>query len=151
MIVAGFRLQPVLEVAQRRLDAATAELEKLAGRCREVDAKLHQLQGFLSEYRALLQQSLAQGIESDRLRDFHAFLLKLEQAIAMQGAEALRCRQAWEAAHRRWLDLRGREQALAVLERRHRASEALREARGEQKQHDELALHSPKEHPLHRS
>jgi flagellar FliJ protein len=147
-VAAGFRLQPVLEAAQRHLEAAAAELQKLAARRREADAKLHQLEGFLAEYRASLQHGLAQGIESDRLRDFRAFLGKLEHAIALQSAEALRCRQAWETGHRRWLDLRSRQEALSVLERRHQAAERTREARGEQKQQDELALRDRKDGPL---
>jgi flagellar FliJ protein len=150
-VAAGFRLQPVLEVAQRHLDVATTELQKLAARRREADTKLHQLEGFLTEYRASLRQDLAQGIESDRLRDFRAFLDKLEQAIALQGADALRCRRAWEAAHRRWLELRARQEALSVLRRRHLAAERTREARGEQKQQDELALRERKDGPLDRS
>jgi hypothetical protein len=42
-VTAGFRLQPVFEAAQRHLEVATTELQKLAARRREADAKLHQL------------------------------------------------------------------------------------------------------------
>lgn len=147
-MAAGFRLQPVVEVARRRLDAATTELQKLAARRSEANAKLQQLEGFLAEYRALLRDALTQGVESDRLRDFNVFLAKLEYAIALQSAEVQRCAQAWEEAHRRWLELRSREQALAVLQRRHRSAERQREARDEQKQQDALAVRSHSDDPL---
>jgi flagellar FliJ protein len=134
-----FALQPVLELAQRRLEAATTQLQKLGVQRQEAEAKLGQLQGFQAEYRASRQQGLAQGMEPDRLRDFDAFLAKLERAIELQTGEIERVRQAWEAGHRRWLELRAREQALGVLARRHAAMLARLETRNEQKQQDEFA------------
>ena len=136
----GFPLQHVLDAAQRHLEAATTELQTLATRRHEAHAELQRLEGIQAEYRASLRQGLAQGMEADRLRDFRAFLDKLERAIALQGAEARRCVQAWEAGHRRWLELRARQEALSVLQRRHRAAERVGEARVEQRQQDEFAL-----------
>jgi flagellar FliJ protein len=135
----AFRLQPVLELAMRRLEASTTQLQKLGVQRREAQAKLEQLCGFRSEYQASRQQGLAQGMEPDRLRDFDAFLTKLELAIAQQSAEVERASRAWESEHLRWLELRSREEAMRVLERRHRLQLAAEEARGEQKQQDELA------------
>jgi flagellar FliJ protein len=134
-----FPLQPVLDLAQRRLETATAQLQKLGVQRQDAEAKLAQLQSFQVEYRANRAQALTQGMEPDRLRDFDAFLVKLERAIEVQGAEVARARQAWEAEHERWLALRGREQALSVLERRHAALQARQAARAEQKQQDEFA------------
>ena len=135
----GFRLQPVLELARRRLEAATTQLQKLGVQRQEAEARLEQLRGFQSEYQASRQQGLAQGMKPDRLRDFDAFLVKLERAIVAQCAEVERARQAWDAEHRRWLELRSREQALGVLEQRHEKQLAVQEGRGEQKQQDEFA------------
>jgi flagellar protein FliJ len=135
----GFRLQPVLELAQRRLDAATGQLQKLGVQRAEAQAKLAQLQTFLAEYRATRARELGRGMQPDRLRDFDAFLPKLERAIAQQSAEVERIAGTWETEHRQWLELRNREQALRVLERRHATQQAARDARSEQKQHDEFA------------
>jgi flagellar protein FliJ len=135
----GFRLQPVLELARRRLEAATTQLQKLGVLRQEAQARLAQLKAFQAEYQTSRRQGLAQGMEPDRLRDFDAFLAKLERALGQQTAEVERNTQAWEAEHRRWLELRSREQALAVLERRHLALLAAQEARSEQKQQDEFA------------
>jgi flagellar protein FliJ len=134
-----FPLRPVLELAQRRLDAAAARLQKLGTQRQEAQAKLAQLQGFQAEYRANLQQGLQQGMEPHRLRDFEAFLAKLDRAIGLQSAEVERISQAWEAGHREWLQLRSSEQALRVLEQRHHAARAAEEARREQKQQDEFS------------
>lgn len=134
-----FPLQPVLALAQRRLEAATAQLQKLGVQRQEAQRKLAQLQGFDAEYRSARAQGLAQGMEPDRLRDFDAFLAKLERAIALQTAELERAAQAWDAEHRHWLELRSREQALGVLAQRHATQQERREARGEQSQQDEFA------------
>jgi flagellar protein FliJ len=139
-MAAPFGLQTVLELAARRLDVATAELQKLRARLQQAQDKRDQLQGYRGEYEASLAATLAQGLPADRLRDFQAFLAKLARAIEAQGAEVVRCRQAWEEEHQRWLQLRNREQALQVLRARHEHSESVRDARIEQKQQDEFAL-----------
>jgi len=139
-MAAPFRLQMVLELAGRRLDVATAELQKLRARLQQAQVRLDQLQGYRSEYEASLAAELSQGLPADRLRDFQAFLAKLARAMEAQGAEVVRCRLSWEEEHQRWLRLRNREQALQVLRVRHDRGEAVRDARAEQKQQDEFAL-----------
>lgn len=134
-----FRLAPVLELAQRRLETATGELQKLALMRNEAQSKLEQLQRFLSDYRDQFRQGLEDGLESDRVRDFQAFLSKLERAVEMQSVEVQRCQSAWEAKHQVWMDLRRDEQAMSVLKARHLAAEAVRDGKREQKQQDEFA------------
>ncbi|HZP85414.1 MAG TPA: flagellar export protein FliJ [Burkholderiales bacterium] len=134
-----FRLRPVLDLAQQRLETATLELQKLAARRDEAQVRLDQLADFLRSYRAELDAALRSGVDAIRLRDFQAFVTKLERAIELQSTEVQRCRSAWEAEHRSWLALRSKEQAFAVLQERHALEEARREGRGEQKQQDEFA------------
>lgn len=146
-MAAQFRLQAVLEVATRRLDAATAELQKLRDRLQQAQDKLDQLHGYRAEYRAALDAALAEGLEADRLRDFQAFLAKLARASQAQAAEVERCRTAWEHEHRRWLELRNREQALQVLRTRHERAQSQHAARLEQKQQDEFASKRGRDEP----
>jgi flagellar FliJ protein len=134
-----FRLQSVLAVTDQRLDAATAELRRLRARLDQERDRYDQLQGFNAEYAAGLQQALRGGLEAHRLRDYRHFLDKLSRAIATQAAELQRCERAWEEGLRRWQELRQRQQALEVLRTRHLTAETQREARIEQKQHDEFA------------
>lgn len=135
----GFRLEPVLELARRRLEAATGELQKLAQRRADAQSRLDQLQGFLADYREQFRTAMQSGLETGRLQDFRAFLAKLERAVDLQGAEVRRSHEAWAAKHREWLDLRQREQAMDVLKTRHLAAEAVRDGKREQKQQDEFA------------
>jgi flagellar FliJ protein len=146
-MAAQFRLQAVLDLAGRRLDAATVELQKLRARLQQAQDKLDQLHGYRAEYQTVLGAALAEGLEADRLRDFQAFLAKLVRAIETQAAEVQRCRQAWEEEHQRWLQLRSREQALQVLRTRHERAESQRAGRVEQRQQDEFARKRGRDEP----
>jgi flagellar FliJ protein len=146
-MAAEFRLQAVLDLAGRRLDAATVELQKLRARLQQAEHKLEQLHGYRAEYRAALAAALGEGLEADRLRDFQAFLAKLARAIEAQDSEVQRCRQAWEQEHQRWLQLRSREQALQVLRTRHERAESQRAQRIEQKQQDDFARRRGRDEP----
>lgn len=140
IVAQPFRLRPVLELAQRRLESATTQLQALALKREEAQGRLDQLRGFLETYRTDYQSAMESGVDLVRLRDFQAFLGKLERAIELQGGEVARCQAAWEAEHRNWMALRTKEQAFTVLERRHDAQETLLEGRREQKQLDEFSL-----------
>jgi flagellar FliJ protein len=139
-----FRLQPLLDLTDHRLEAATLELQRLRARLEQEQARHAQLQGFDAEYRAGLQSALRAGLEADRLRDYRAFLDKLSRALAAQAEEVARSRRIWEEGLARWQELKQRQQALTVLKGRHTAEQARREARVEQKQQDEFARRLPR-------
>jgi flagellar FliJ protein len=143
-----FRLQILLDLAHDRLDAASAELQRLRHHWVEAQSKLDQLTGYQSEYATGLQERLSTGIASHLLTDYRLFLDKLARAIVAQGEEVERKRAAWEHEHAGWLTLRQREQALETLLHRHQAAQVLQEARRDQKEQDEFALKSTKENPL---
>jgi flagellar FliJ protein len=145
-----FRLQILLDLAHDRLDAASAELQRLRHYWVEAQTKLDQLSGYQTEYAAGLQERLSTGIPSHLLADYRLFLDKLARAIGAQSEEVARKRATWEQEHARWLILRQREQALETLLHRHQAAQNLNEARREQKQQDEFALKGGKENPLPR-
>jgi flagellar protein FliJ len=145
-----FRLQVLLDLARDRLEAASAELQRLRQQWGEAQTKLDQLSGYQTEYTGALQERMGAGIPAHLLSDYRLFLDKLSRAIRAQGDEVERRRIAWEQVHVRWLSLRQREQALEVLLQRHRATQALHESRREQKQQDEFALKSAKENPVRR-
>ena len=144
-----FRLQVLLDLTQQRVDAATSELQRLHARWREAQSELDQLQGENTEYSAGLSARLARGMSMHQLNDYRLFLDKLAQAVQAQSQELDERRRDWEEGHARWLCLRQRHQALAVLAQRHSTSEAVVEARREQKAQDEFALKAAKEPPFH--
>jgi len=134
-----FRLQVLLDLAQKRLDAATVELQRLRVFWHEAQVKLDQLKTYETEYAGSLQTRMGQGIGVAQLNDYRLFLAKLARAIETQGGEVERRQRAWEAEHAGWLTLKQRQQALEVLAQRHAAELIVKEGKREQKQQDEFA------------
>lgn len=134
-----FPLQTLHDLAADRLDAATRRLAELKRNWQEAEDKLAQLKGFQEEYRRRLGQAVGAGMDMTRMRDFHAFLAKIETAIRQQMAEVERRRLDWEQGQRVWLEERRKLKTYDVLKERHAQSERVREARREQRLQDEHA------------
>ena len=140
----AFRLQVLLDLAQRHLDAATVELQRLRMQWNEAQQKRDQLAAYETEYAIGLRTRLSNGMPAHQANDYRLFLDKLGRAIQAQSDEVERRRAAWEAGHVRWLGLKQRQEALHVLAQRHDSAEAIVEARREQKEQDEFALRPAK-------
>lgn len=134
-----FPLETVRSVAHQRAEDAARALNGHATRLRNAEEKLQQLEQYRDEYRAQRATAMVQGIQAGRLRDFNAFLSRLDEAITQQTAEAQRARAVWEQALRHWQDLDQRSQAMDTLLARHEMSELAREGKIEQKGQDEAA------------
>lgn len=137
-----FPLQSLHDLAADRLEAATRRLGELKQAWQAAEDKLSQLRGYQQEYRERLGQAVRDGLSVSRMRDFHAFLAKIELAIRHQLAEVERCRQAWEHGQRAWLEERRKLKTYEVLKARHAAGERVREGRQEQRDQDEHARRS---------
>jgi flagellar FliJ protein len=138
-VATRFPLQALLDLAGERLEAAQRRLQALEGERRQSAARLEELEGYLAEYRERLAARLERGMDPPRLRDYRAFLERLGLACDQQ-REDLRVREtAWSAAREAWLEQRRRRRAYEALEQRHRANEARREARVDQRVQDDYA------------
>lgn len=134
-----FSLAAPLLHAQHRLEAAERLLRMLARKEVAARQRLEELQGYQAEYRLRLSNAGAAGLSIHALRDYHAFLAKVEVAIAHQTEELARARANWQAGHLQWLAQRRQVQAYEVLAQRHQRREWQREARREQGLTDETA------------
>ncbi len=134
-----FPLQPLHDLATDRLEAATRRLAQLKQRWQAEEDKLAQLQGFREEYRKRLGDAIASGLDMTRMRDFHAFIGKIETAIGQQAIEIERSKTEWEAGQRAWMEERRKLKTYDVLKERHARSERSREGRIEQREQDEHA------------
>jgi flagellar protein FliJ len=135
-----FPLQTLLDHSRHRMDAAERLLRILKRREDAARARLEELQGFKQDYLQRLAGAGANGMEIHFLRDFHAFLGKLDAAILQQSGEVERCRENWRAAHVNWLSLRQKVKAYETLARRHHDRELARMEKREQRLSDESAL-----------
>ena len=138
-----FHLQPLLDLAGYKSESRGSELTQLRARLSAVEEKLKQLEDYRRDYTSGLSDRLQQGMDAARLREYHVFLANLDQAIASQKEEVGRWTMAWDAARVKWEEARREHKAFDVLSVRHQVAEAKREARVEQKEHDDLTATRP--------
>lgn len=134
-----FPLQAVLDLARQRTEAAAARVSVQSARRAEAEQKRELLARYHADYWERMQRSQRSGVSMAMLRDFQAFVAKLEFAIRQQEEDVARAHAAWQAAQDEWLEMRRKQQALEVLEARHLTSELERDARREQREQDEFA------------
>ena len=134
-----FPLQTLLDHARHRMQAAERLLLIIKRKEEAARLKLEELERYRVEYRGRLADTSLGGMHILMLRDYHAFLQKLELAIRHQAGEVEQMHARWQAAHENWLALRQKVKSFEVLEARHHKNEAQRQERREQRQSDEYA------------
>jgi len=134
-----FPLQPLLDLANERADAATQRLALLKQRWQMQEEKLKQLFNFQAEYRQRLSDTLQHGVEMAKVHDFRAFLQKLELAIQQQQLEIQKAKFNWEEGQHAWTEERRKLKTFEILRQRHERGETHRENRLEQRDQDEYA------------
>lgn len=134
-----FHLQPLIDLAEDRSQAAAQELARLKQAWQDAENKLSQLKMFLDEYNQRLHHQSQTGFSISQLRDFQAFILKLELAIRAQADEVERCRLRWERGQEEWQAREREVKAYQTLRRRHDDTERRTEERLDQRLQDEFA------------
>jgi flagellar FliJ protein len=142
-----FPLQSLLDHARHRMEAAERLLRILRRKEEAARQRQDELQGYKRDYqRRLTGEAGTRGMEIHLLRDYHAFLGKLEVAIQHQENEVAQVTAHWQSAHDNWLALRQKVKAYEALAERHRHQELKREEKRDQRLTDEQAArhHTPK-------
>ncbi len=135
-----FPLQSLLDQVQHRMEEAERLLRLLKQKENAAQLRLEELLGYKRDYQQRLSGgSDARGMEIHLLRDFHAFLAKLDVAIQHQEKEVTQATSQWQSAHDNWLELRQKVKAYETLAERHRSNEARREEKRDQRVTDEQA------------
>lgn len=132
-----FPLRPLLEQAQSRMDDAARELGELIARENADSEKLEALKGYRAEYHARFIELMNTGIGPDTMRNFSAFMAKIDEAIRLQQEQVDSRRDLTRAGQQNWLDRRNRVKAIDTLSQRHQQQELRREYKQEQKLADE--------------
>lgn len=135
-----FPLQTLLEHSRHRMEAAERLLRTLKRREESARARLQELHSYKLEYQQRLAGISSKGMEIHLLRDFHAFLAKMDGAIHQQSGEVDKAHTHWLEAHVNWLALRQKVKAYETLAQRHHAQEVARLEKREQRISDETAL-----------
>ena len=135
----SFHLQPLINLAEDKSQAAAQELARLKQSWQDAENKLLQLRGFLNEYNQRLLQQSQVGFSISQLRDFQSFILKLELAIRAQAEEVERCYQRWAKGQEEWQAREREVKAYQTLRQRHDDAERRSEERMDQRLQDEFA------------
>lgn len=135
-----FPLQSLLDHAKHRMEAAERLLRMLKNKEDAAQRRMDELRNYRAEYQTRLTGGGELGMGIMLLRDFYAFMAKLEQAIEHQRNEVDHARARWQVAHDDWLGLRQKVQAYETLASRHLVQENRRLEQREQRLSDEAAL-----------
>jgi flagellar FliJ protein len=143
---AKFPLQPLLDLANTRMDEVTRELGELIASERSSQQKLELLQGYRDEYGARFIEAARSGIGSESMRNYTNFLGRIDEAIDVQ-------RQIVEQSHldtsqgqQQWVEQHTKVRAFDTLSQRFQSELARKESRQEQRASDEHASRKFREH-----
>ena len=139
-MAAAFPLQALLEHSRHRMEAAERLLRALKRKEDLAQQRLQELHGFKLEYQARLSGDRAVVMDIILLRDFYAFLAKLDSAIAHQDVEVTNAHTHWKVAHENWVALRQKVKAFETLADRHAKQETQKQEKRDQRITDETAL-----------
>ena len=138
-----FPLQPLLDLANSRMDDAARKLGELIASEQACEEKLRMLLQYRSEYRERFVAAARDGIDQNGWRNYSAFLLKLDDAITHQQKIVDHSKTATSVGQQHWVSERNRAKAFDTLSLRQQQQQHRREAKQEQHASDE---HSAKQH-----
>jgi flagellar FliJ protein len=136
----GKRLEPVRDLALEAERVAARRLAETEREAAESQQRLAQLEHYEREYRAGLQQRVADGIGAAGLRDYQAFLARLGEAVAQQRTVLAQAVGERDAARERWLASTTRRRSVGKVIEQAEAADRRASERREQRELDERAL-----------
>lgn len=134
-----FLLQPLLDLANTRMDEAARKLGELIASERGCQQKLEMLERYRTEYSERFVEATREGIGPDALRNFSAFMARIDEAIAAQHQALQKSRQYTSQGQQVWMAQRSKVRAFDTLSQRHQDLQARAESRKEQRATDEHA------------
>ena len=133
------RFKPVLKVAENREASAARKFGLSQKQQHEEETKLENLRQYHAEYLAKFQQSASTGMSAGQLREYQAFLSKLELAITDQEEVVRRSKQTSYQHKQEWTKKHIRTQSMDKAMGRMIADEHKQQEALEQKMSDEVA------------
>ena len=133
------RFKPVLKVAENREASAARKFGNSRKQQHEEEAKLKNLRDYHAEYLARFHQSASAGINASQLREYQAFIKKLEAAIYEQEEVVRKSQQNTSEHKQQWTEKHIRTQSMDKAMSRIVATEQKQRDAQEQKASDEVA------------
>jgi flagellar FliJ protein len=133
------RMAPVQQVLESSEQARARELGEGQRRLAEAEAKFNELRTYHGEYLLAFRQRAEDGISVTKLRDFQAFIARLEQAVGQQEQIVAQAREQVANQRRNWQGAARQVKAVETVVDRWRGAEVRAGARRDQKESDERA------------
>lgn len=133
------RLQTVEGVMDENAERAARAFGQAQAALEQAEQRLVQLQQFRADYHNRLAQGQGDTMDAFRLRDFNAFLVRIDGAIEQQHRQIEEARRQVEVARENWNTERSRAEAMGKVVQQEYRSEQRVAARREQNEADELA------------
>jgi len=133
-------LDTLLGLARDQLDDATRQLGGLQNARLSAAQQLKQLEGYLADYRARLQDAVQQGLSAAGWQNYQRFIGVLEGAIAEQQNVLQQAEGQLAQGQHHWQQQKRRVNSFDALAERQQRHELLLAGRREQKAADDYSI-----------
>ena len=137
------RLQPVIEMAEKAEREAARQLGQCQGQLAQAQAKLGELQRYMTDYQQQWLSQGARGVSGQWLMNYQRFLSQLESAIGQQMQSVNWHRDNLDKARGAWQQRYARLEGLRKLVQRYLDEARVADDKREQKLLDELVQRLP--------
>lgn len=135
-----FPMQPLVNLAQQKNEAATRKLGQLNRQQQDAQAKLDALLQYRKDYQQKFQDAARSGMSQADLSNFQNFIQRLDEAIAQQRGIVEKAASLVNNGRSELQDAQRKMKSFDALAQRHADGEKRREAKNEQRQTDEHAV-----------
>lgn len=136
-MIKTFPLQPLVNLAQQKNDAAAKKLGQLNQQQHTAETKLEALQQFRKDYQVKFRDAVKQGIAPENLRNFQDFINRLDEAIVQQKQAIEKVKSSVRDGRDEFKDTTRKMKSFDTLAQRHLEAEKKLEAKSEQRLQDE--------------
>ncbi|MEK7811683.1 MAG: flagellar export protein FliJ [Pseudomonadota bacterium] len=136
-MIKPFSLNPLVNLAHQKNDAATRKLGQLNQQQQTAQTKLETLQQFRKDYQFKFQQAAQSGMDPTDLRNFQDFINRLDQAIQQQQTVIEKAKSSVQSGRHNLMDTTRKMKSFDTLAQRHVESEKKLEAKADQRLQDE--------------
>ena len=136
-MIKPFSLQPLVQLAQQKNEAATKKFGQLNQQQQAAQTKLDTLLQYRKDYQTRFQEAVQNGMSQSDLRNFQNFIQRLDEAIAQQRKVNEQALTSVQHGRTDLQDTQRKMKSFDTLEQRHLESEKKLVAKSEQRQQDE--------------
>ena len=131
------RLQPVVDFNQQQETDAAKALAQASNEVMVQKQRLKEFEDYRSEYGQQFNQAGSGGLSASRVRDYQAFIAKLNNVLEQQMAAIELAENDYEEKKRQWLAARNKLKAINKVQEKHVLNEGIAEEKKEQKEQDD--------------